>query len=413
MERQSYNQTQLRKYKLFATGLLLLMAAIYVACVVVNPPSPWVGYVKAFTEAAMVGALADWFAVTALFRKPMGLPIPHTNIIENSKQRIGNNLGMFVEQNFLTAEILKPRVQNIKIATVLTQWLGEEKNRKRIIKEILPEVEQIIFSIKKDQVVPILAEEVLKLKNQFNLPEVLHKGLTGFIDSGQHKPIISMIAKNLGTYVANNDHLIKDLVSKESSSLIPKFVDDIIAEKILKSILMLLGRLAYSPDDEIHGKVQERLIVMVSELPQSKEWQEAIAQLESQYLSQQKIESLVEKIWLYVQLNILNDLKSEHSKIGNYIEGILLKISTDLNDNSEKRNNLDLWAQKLIYKLVLKYKSQAGTLISQTVGNWEARDLSNKLELEVGKDLQFIRVNGTLVGGLVGLLIYILTSLLK
>ena len=282
-------QKKLQHHKNIATGLLLLMLCIYITVVFLlklHPQLSFLGYIKAFAEAAMVGALADWFAVTALFRKPLNLNIPHTNLIEQRKKDIGDNLGVFVVDNFLTPQQIRPYITNINIASFLINWLSNDKNK-------------------------------------------------SFITDNA-----SQLLKKL---VDNHKNTIETHIISQFPPIIPTFIAQTIAKKVTEGL--------------------NDYVITLSDNP---------------------------------------------TELNNTVEKLIVQLKT----NEALQHKMNKWVQKMAYQFVLKNRTEVSTLISSTITNWEGRALSEKLELEVGKDLQFIRINGTLVGGLVGLLIYTLTQLL-
>ena len=190
-------KTQLRKFKWFATSLVVVMAIIYVTCEVFFKEAAWAGYVKSFAEAAMVGALADWFAVVALFRHPFGIPIPHTNLIESSKGRIGNNLGSFVTDNFLTASTLKPRIEKLTIAGRLGEWLASEKNSERVTLELVRIIREGVAKLNDEEITRIISNEAIELTARIPVHKLVGEGLQKVIDEDIHQDWLTTIATNL------------------------------------------------------------------------------------------------------------------------------------------------------------------------------------------------------------------------
>ena len=338
---------QLQFHKNLATGLLVLMLVIYISMVFLQKKYPeisFIGYVKAFSEAAMVGALADWFAVTALFQKPMGLPIPHTNLIEERKADIGNNLGGFVVENFLKPKQIRSHIENIKVSKYMVEWLSKETTPEKI--------ENIIKGISLN----VRASQML----------------VEFLDKGKHQELFNQLFQKIEVYISENQNVVRREIDNQFPPLIPSFIREAISEKVVDGLQEFVMKITRDEAHSVRREMTAQLYDFAEKL-NSSEWENKITKL----------------------------LKDNVNK----------QIS-EFKTNEEFQEKLDVWFQKTAYRFALRNKVRIGDFISDTVKNWEGKELSQKLEMEVGKDLQFIRINGTLVGGMVGLVIYALTQLL-
>lgn len=408
-------QQQLRRHKALATGLFILMALIYIATVYLqkqNYQAVWTGYVQSFAEAAMVGALADWFAVTALFHHPLGLPIPHTNLIQNSKEKIGNNLGNFVVSNFLNDKNIRPYIEKISISSFVASWLKKEKNIQSVSEELGYILKDIVLKLDDDFVSKIIYKKGKSLLNDIDLNGILANGLKYFIDKNEHERLFSFAFDKIKKYVQENEDVIRNRVKKESSVLIPGFVDNMIANKLIKGINRYIEEIEADKQHAIRKELEQQLLIFENDLRHSDKWKTELDRLRNDLLENEKLNSYSKDIWTKIQESILHDLNAETSGIRNYLVKTIREIADSLHDDEELRSKIDKWIKYTAYNYVLRNAQKVSDLISNTVGNWEGKELSNKLELEVGKDLQFIRINGTLVGGLVGLLIHTLTKLI-
>ena len=340
-------QQKLQRHKNIATGLFLLMLIVYITMVYWQKKSPefvCIGYIKAFAEAAMVGALADWFAVTALFHKPMGLNIPHTNLIETRKNDIGENLGDFVVENFLKPKQIRPYITDIKISTFIIEWLSKETTSHKVT------------SLVKESPLTAKASELL----------------IKLLDEGKHQGLLSKSFEKIAAYINENQEVIQREMDGQFPALIPSFIREGISRKVSEGLYNLLQKIAADTTHPMRANLTAQLYEFADRL-NIPEWQPQIAKI---------------------------------------LQTSVAALTDELRSNVQLQREIDAWVQKTAYQFVLKNKEEVGRLISSTVENWEGKELSEKLELEVGKDLQFIRINGTLVGGLVGLLIYALTQLL-
>lgn len=398
-------QRRLKRYKAIATGLLLLMALVFSATYFF-PATTITGYVRAFSEAAMVGALADWFAVTALFRHPLGLPIPHTNLIEANKGNIGNNLGHFISENFLNAENIRPRIEQLHIAEKLGAWLDKQHNRHLLINEITRIASEALAQLDDSEMEILLSRQAKSLLEQIQPGVIAGDTLEGILQKGFHEEWLSLLAENAAEYVVQNEALIKNKVKEGSYKLIPGFVDNLIADKITKGIQRFLAEFAMDLAHPQRKEINQKLQQLAQEMKTSTEWANRFQYVKDSLLPEQKLKQYAGQLWQYMKRYFTQNLMDSESGIHRYLDKTFLEISESYLHNEAKSRQLDLFVQVQAFKLIMRHREDAARLISTTVGNWESKSLSRKLELEVGKDLQFIRLNGTLVGGLVGLVIY-------
>lgn len=399
---------QLRKYKAFATGLFVLMTVLFIGTTLLQKTidSHWIGYVRAFSEAAMVGALADWFAVTALFRHPLGLPIPHTNLIENSKQKLGDNLGNFVVTNFLSPENIRPYIQKLKISNFVGEWLGKEKNQDVLLKNLSDIVLDILNKLDDSEVSRFISKKVSEMTDTIKLNAILGNGINYLLDKNDHQRIITNLSSQIKNYISENDEMIKDRVKKGSYTFIPAFVDNKIADKITSGLSDFFKEIEQDPNHEIRNLITQKIYDFSHELKQDPKWEEEFKNIKNDLLKNEKLNEYSNDIWISIKNTLTKELQDDESSLKKYLSKNLNEFSQNLKNDEVLQKKIDDWVRVTAYKYILKNTHQFGNLISSTVGNWQGKELSEKLELEVGKDLQFIRVNGTIVGGLVGLIIY-------
>ncbi|SFI87948.1 Uncharacterized membrane-anchored protein YjiN, DUF445 family [Kaistella treverensis] len=408
----SEKKAQLRKYKMFATGLFVLMALIFVTTTILAKENPahWIGYLKAFSEAAMVGALADWFAVTALFNYPLGLKIPHTNLIENSKERIGDNLGNFVVDNFLSPQNIRPYIQKIKISHFVGEWLSASRNQEKLIKEVSNIVLDILNKLDDTEVVNFIEKKAKEMTDDVKINQIIGNGLEYILDKNDHQRLITNLSKQIKEYVLKNQQMVKERVKSESFFLVPRFVEDNIADKITIGLSKYFEEVEHDENHSLRHEISGKLYTFSNEIKTENQWAEEFRNIKDDFLTSEKITQYSTDIWNSIKQSLSKELEDETSALKNYLQKNLTELAKNLKTDEKFQNKIDHWVRVTAYKYILKNTHQAGNLISSTVGNWQGKELSEKLELEVGKDLQFIRVNGTLVGGLVGLIIYTVTN---
>lgn len=407
-------KTQLKKYKWIATGLFLFMASIFIITIILQKENnaDWIGYVRAFSEAAMVGALADWFAVTALFHYPMGLKIPHTNLIQNSKEKIGDNLGNFVVDNFLSPKNIRPYILKLKIAHLIGNWLHQEKNQNILIGECSAIILDVLSRIENKTATKFIEEKLKNLAQDIKPNILIGNGLDYLIDKNIHQQFISYLSLEIKKHLDNHQEIVRERVQKESYSFIPKFIDNSIADKITQGIIQYFNEIQQDSNHAIRLEITQKLKKFSIELKTDTQWEQELNSLKNNLLESDRLQTYTEEIWNSIQNGIYQKLYSENSSLKIYIKKIIKNFAENLQKDELLQYKIDHWARTTAYKYILKHRHHFGGVISSTMGNWEGRELSQKLELEVGKDLQYIRINGTIVGGLVGLLLYTIVHLL-
>lgn len=407
----NHKKNQLRKHKQIATGLFLFMAAVY--CVMVYllkySPTSWMGYVKAFSEAAMVGALADWFAVTALFRHPMGLKIPHTNLIENKKNAIGDNLGNFVSDNFLTPANIRPYVQKIDVAQLLNNWLQQDKNKQIIETEIIYMAQSVLNGVDNATVISFLKQKAQSGIDTINWQKLTAKGLKYLIDQGKTNRVIALVIPKIQDYIQENRTVIYQQII-EKKPLLGLIGGHTVTDQLIKGLTTFLTDIYDNEEHKIRIEITHQLQVLITEIESSDSWKEKLNTLIYSFLTPEVINEYTSSFWENAKKEIKAQLHDSNSVLNQYVSNQINQFTINLSTDLELQQKINNWAQTSIYRLALKNSKEVSLVIKNTVEKWDGKELSEKLELEVGKDLQFIRINGTLIGGIVGLFIYIITS---
>ncbi|WP_312822527.1 DUF445 domain-containing protein [Epilithonimonas sp.] len=403
---------QLKRYKTLATGLFILMAVTFISMTILQKEnsSHWIGYIRAFSEAAMVGALADWFAVTALFNYPLGLKIPHTNLIENSKEKIGDNLGNFVVENFLSPQNIRPYIQKLKISVYVGDWLSKERNQDVLINELSSIIKDIINKLDDESVVNFISNKAEEMTDSIKLNSVIGNGIEYLLNKNDHQKIITNLSSQIKNYILENQEMVSERVAKESFFLIPKSVDNKIAEKITKGLSDYFLEVEENLNHPLRAEITNKILDFSQELKEEPKWETEFESIKSDFLHSDKLKQYSSDIWQSLKSSLIKELSEEDSKLKSYVRKNINEFVFNLQNDEQFQNRIDHWVRVTAYKYILKNTKNFGELISTTVGNWEGKELSRKLELEVGKDLQFIRINGTIVGGLVGLLIYTIAN---
>lgn len=406
-------KAQLRLHKRIATGLFLAMAVVYLSMVyfLKHTPMSWMGYVKAFSEAAMVGALADWFAVTALFRHPMGIKIPHTNLIENKKNDIGDNLGNFVTDNFLTPTSIRPYINKLEVATFLSNWLKQPKSQQLIEREIGFLIQTILTDLDEKRVIDFLSQKAQQGLDQIQWQQLIAQGLQFAIDQNEPNRLMTLVLPKIQVYVEEHRTEIYDQII-EKKPLLGLIGGKTVTNQLIKGLQAFLADIEQDEQHKVRQEISLQLHQLAQDIASSPTWKSKIRETIHQFITEDILNQYLTDFWNSSKQAILQQLEAVDSPLRAYIRQAIQSVAKSLEQDRELQQRLNQWTQVTLYRLALRNTQEVGTLIRTTVDQWDGRELSDKLELEVGKDLQFIRINGTLVGGLVGLLIYCITQFL-
>lgn len=406
----AYKEKQLRNHKLVASGLFFLMALIYGLMVYFqnNSPQKWMGFVAAFSEAGMVGALADWFAVTALFRHPLGLPIPHTNLIRKKQKDLGENLGTFVKENFLNPENIRPYIENLDVVKYASGWLIKENNQKILEQETVQFIKKIINNLADDEVESFLSRKSVELLKTINYQKLLSNGILYLVEKNEHNKLLDQILPGLKEYVYESDELIRQRIS-ENRPFIAFLAGRKISKELTDGFAQFIEEIQADENHFAREKLTKALVNFSINMKTSDSWGQKFSQLKEDLIHQENISFYINDLWMGIKRMMLENIDNPDSVLREYLKKNIKKLAENLINDPALGLRINHWIRHFGYQMILKNREEVEKLISSTVSGWEGKELSRKLELEVGKDLQYIRINGTLVGGLVGLLIYTIT----
>jgi uncharacterized membrane-anchored protein YjiN (DUF445 family) len=368
---------------------------------------------KAFSEAAMVGGLADWFAVVALFRRPLGLPIPHTALIPNNKDSIGENLGQFVAGEFLTRDRLEPKINEFDFAEKASHWLSEKANAHKISDLIVKDVIPGILNVVNDDDVKRFIHAQFKNKLQsINFGELFGSGLDTLTKDGRHQELFTTILEKLHAEFHNYAYHIHTRVSEATPWWTLTIADKSIANGIIDGIDAFL-RDAKRPSSDVRKKVDHYIVDMVGQLKTSPEMQDNINDFIYKLSHKHEVNEYINGIWNEIKTWVLNDLsRKEESKIKNALTDMFQNLGSGLNQDEPLKNKINGFIKTTVIDKLIEHKGVISHFIASTVKSWDNKEVAEKLELEIGKDLQFIRINGAVVGGLAGLAIYYISQFL-
>lgn len=392
-----------------ATGLLLVMAAAFAVATVFHWHEGWLGAVRAFAEAAMVGALADWFAVTALFRHPLGLPIPHTAIIPSNKRRIGRSLGLFVQRNFLSEKALEGEVVNI--AGGLANWLGRPENRARVVRRVRELLPQVLQALNEDEMRVFVDRQVEDFVSRVNFAKASGKVLRVFTANGMHEVLVDEIVQQSRAFFRTNKDWFRNQLREASPWFIPDFVDRKIFESIVSRTEDTLGKAVSDRNHELRLRIHSALVVFIEKLENSDELDEKGRQFREMLLSSEIFRGYIRSVRDAIVDEIQHDIRREDSTLVSSLDRALSSLVESMSASPELQSKLNRLIRGVLRAVVGNKSNHVATLIARTIDSWDTATLVEKLEEQVGHDLQFIRINGTVVGGLVGLALYGISQL--
>lgn len=395
---------RLRRMKRVPLLLLLLMALLYVATRA--PGTGPVTWLNAFAEAAMVGALADWFAVVALFRHPLGIPIPHTAIIPRRKNEIGDNLARFVADHFLQPAVVRARLELADPAGRVASWLAQRDGQQRVVRGIVRFLAWGAGALREDSVRRILRHLSRRQIERIDLAPLLGQALDWLVQDGRHQQLLTQALRYLVIVVHDHRELIRGNVQRESPWWLPGFVDDRIVQQMLDRIETLLFEMSLDPEHPVRRDIDRALERWIGELRHSPAVRESAEQLRRSALDNERLQDYLYQLWTDLVGGIEADLAQENSALRANLAELVRDFAGEFARDAALRDIANRWLVDSAVLVVADNRVAIASVISDTVRRWDGRETADRIELAIGADLQYIRVNGTLVGGLAGVLIH-------
>ncbi|WP_461188888.1 DUF445 domain-containing protein [Arthrobacter sp. Z4-13] len=402
----------LRKMKLVALGLLIAMAVIFVFAFALQKEYPWLQYVRAAAEGGMVGALADWFAVTALFKYPMGIKIPHTAIIPRRKDQIGASLGEFVETNFLSEQVVQDKLASVNIARRAGEWLATPAGAERVAKEGAAVIRGAFKVLNDDDVQAVIEGMVRKhlLTPPWGPP--VGRMAERIFHDGHHHKLVDLLVDRAADWVDDNHDTVTHLVSDRSPTWVPQFVDGLVGDKVYVEILKFVRAVQANPNHEVRQSIDKYLNDLAQDLQHDPAMIARAEDIKAQVLGDPEVQELASRTWGTVKNALLGAVDDPDSDLTIKFKAAVRDFGSRLVNDPELAGKVNAWIGDAAGYLVRTYRSDIAGVITDTVARWDAEETSQKIELQVGKDLQFIRINGTVVGSLAGLTIFTVAHLI-
>ncbi|HKF34411.1 MAG TPA: DUF445 domain-containing protein [Jatrophihabitantaceae bacterium] len=402
----------LRRMKANATGLLLVAAAVFVVCVTVGDGHGLWGYVQAAAEASMVGGLADWFAVTALFRHPMGIPIPHTAIIPRKKDQLGAALGGFVQQHFLTASVVGEHVAQAGVPRRIGEWLAVPDNAARVADEFAAALGGIGSFVRDDEIRAAVAAYAEKRLRSADVAPLLSRILIAVCESGQHQVALTAGLRGLMRFLDDNRPIFRQRLAEESPEWVPEWVDDRVFAKLFSGLQSFLADVMANDSHELRQQFDRRLRDYATALRVDPAKAASIDAAKLQLLDHPEVREWLSTLWTHLKGAVLAGAADPGSELRRTVQSLTVQVGTALRDDPSLQAKFESVLQRMVSHVAARYGSDIAALISTTVARWDAEETGRRLELQVGRDLQFIRINGTVVGALVGILIHAISQLI-
>src|SRR5689334_11645764 len=399
--------------KVVATGLLVVAAAVFAVTRLLEPQYPWLGYVKAFAEAAMVGGLADWFAVTALFRHPLGLPIPHTAIIPRNKDRIGEALARFLQENFLIPSVVARRMQRIDVAGAAGRFLQTPAGEGTRIRAGASRLIADIFeSLDDERLGGIVKSAIAARVRKTEISPLLGHALASAINEDRHVPMLEAAIRWTARALDANEDLIRDMVHKKANWVLKLAgLDAKLADAIIDGLRKLTAEMSTDPAHPVRVKIEEALAQLANDLQTRPETRERVEAIKEQLLDNKSVSLWIDTLWQKGREAVIKAARNPDAVLAGKLGEVLRSMGSTLESDKRIRAAINQFARRAAVGMAASYGSSIVKLVSETVRGWDAQTVTNRLEAAVGRDLQYIRINGTLVGGLVGLILRLLDTL--
>ncbi|QMW68406.1 DUF445 domain-containing protein [Mumia sp. ZJ1417] len=392
-----------------ATSLLVLAAIVYA---LTYGEEGALGYVNAGAEAAMVGALADWFAVTAIFKHPLGLPIPHTALIPKRKDALGASLQEFVSDNFLNESVVRERVEAARISLRIGQWVSRREHARRLVDIGSRVLRDGLARISDDDVAAIVREVVVPRLKAEELSPAAGQALGEIVRDGAHHGLVDIGVEEMHRWLLENQETVEGMVADRAPWWTPQWVDDKISTRLYREALSWVDDVRSDPEHRVRQSLDAFLVTLSEDLQHDPATIARAEALKERVLSQPRVVDVAVALWSGLRHALLDSLDDSAGMLRSRMETILREAGERIATDTELQTRLDRMLSDTAAFVVTNYGDEIATVISETVNRWDGREASRKIELHVGRDLQFIRINGTVVGALAGVAIHALSHLL-
>lgn len=400
----------MKRIRLIAAGLLAVLIALLFACVAFEQAYPWLVWVRAFAEAGAVGALADWYSTVALFRHPLGLRIPHTAIIPRNQQRIATRLGEFVESNFLRPELIVARLGEHNAAKAVADWLSDRANSEVVGGKLLESLPAWLDDLDETALGRLIDSLVMPQLRSVDASRVGGAVLQLCADLERHQPVLDRALRGLEKWLTSNVHLIEAKFS-ETSKFTPAMFDSYVVGRLVKGSVALLHEVMASPDHELRRRFGEAVRELIVELRTHPGYRRYGRVLWRDCLRRLARREHYDALLAYVRARVAADLQRERSLLRGLVADALVSVGTGIANAPKLQHRLNGWWLEMAHALMVRHGHRLAALIAEVVKGWSAKEVSSRIEMEIGRDLEFIRINGAVVGGVAGVVLHAVTVL--
>jgi len=397
--------------RIVATVLLVAMAGLFLLSRALVPLHPGWGFVRAFAEAAMVGGLADWFAVTALFRHPLGLPIPHTAIVPRNKDRIGDELARFLRTNFLIPRVVSRRMKRLDVAGAIARWLTDppEGAGGRFRQGASKLVAQVLEGLDPQRMGGTIKSAVAARLREADAAPVLGQLLAATMREGRHQPLLDKAIRWAAGALSANEHLIRQMVHERAGSILRwTGLDETVANKLITGLDKLLADMAENREHPVRLRAEEALDRLAWDLRHDPETRDRVEAMKAELIDNPAMQRWLDGMWEGARAALLRVARDPEAAMAGQLGQLLHQIGATLRDDARLAGAINRFVRRAAVGTAHGYGDGIVRLVSETVRGWDTQTITRRLENAVGRDLQYIRVNGTLVGGLVGLVIHLI-----
>lgn len=401
------------RMRLIAGALLLVMAGVFIAARAVGPVHPAVGYIRAFAEAAMVGGLADWFAVTALFRHPLGLPIPHTAIIPRNKDRIGDALASFLRDNFLVPGVVARRMRRLDLAAVAGRWLAQPAAGDGRLRHGAARLfADLLDALDPQRLGGMVKTTIGNRLRALDIAPLIGQALAAAIAEDRHLPLLDALIRWAGRTLDANQAAIHAMVSERAGTLMRwTGLDETLANKIIDGLDQMLGEMVDDPGHPMRLKAEEGLVTLAQRLQSDPELRARVEAIKAEIIDNPAMQRWLDGLWEQARAALLRFARDPGASRGT-ITDAMRQLGATIEGDAVLRATINRFARRAAVGTAASYGGDIVRLVSETIHGWDARTITRRLENAVGRDLQYIRINGTLVGGMVGIGLHAIDRLL-
>lgn len=414
-EADAERRVALRRMKLVALSFLLGATGVFLVCGWLQGHTGvggWIGYVGHAGEAGMVGALADWFAVTALFKHPLGIPIPHTAILKRKKDQLGEGLGTFVRENFLSAPVVETKLREAQVPSRLGKWLSETAHAERVAGEAATVLRVLVELLRDEDVQHVIDRMIVRRIAEPQWGPPVGRVLGTLLAEHRQEALLQLLADRAFEWSLNAGEIIQRVVERDSPTWSPRFVDHLVGDRIHRELMDFTDKVRRNRDHELRRSATRFLFDFAHDLQHDPVTIARAEAVKEQLMARDEITNAAATAWQTLKRLVLEGVDDPSSALRTRIADTVVQVGESLRDDAALRDKVENWLIRAAQHLVAQYGVEITAIITETIERWDADEASRRIELHVGRDLQFIRINGTVVGALAGVVIYAVSQLL-